>query len=633
MQLLNTGMLWTLGAVAVPILLHLSLRRVYRQMHLGTLRFLQASSVPRKRRARLEEIPLMLLRMAALALLALVFLRPFLPGNAANPARTGETLVLMDASGSVTPEMAATAREAAQRVLRDGRSPVYTLAAFADRTVPLAGPGDYRPVPGATTDVAGALRWALDHFRENPAVSGRVVIISHPAAAQLPAVVPLIWPPSIPVEVVPLVEPDSNNLAVAGISLLTPYADKEMEILVRVSAPAPRKPLLVSIEAEGFKLDQTLPPGKSTCTFRFPVSREMVRGTVTVRGKDAWPDDNTRPFAFSRVARRKVLLVDGRPGGTPFEGQPYFIGKALAASGAAHGMSPFLTETCFGLEDNRGVVDLAPYGAVALCGVTSVSDQAAAALASYVSGGGSVIHILNDTPPAAAERLTAANLLPVGLTYQEHNEPRSISRFDRNHPAFSTFADKDHGNPGDLPWQQRYSLDENPRWRPLLVLDNSVPLLWERQAEGGSGRVMLLAHPLNRDWNDLPREPVFVPFVKQLFSYLAKADSRPAEGRVLYPGLTEKRRLGGYSMPDGSVELIVAHPNETTVGSVDASRFRAAYGLPDPAVAVPAAPPPPAAVADVSRAREWWPWVLVALLLVLMLETWFATRPITAPAP
>ena len=530
MQLLMPALLWTLGAVAVPVVLHLSLRRVYQEMHLGSLRFLRASSVPRKRRARLEEVLLMLLRMAALALLSLVFLRPYLPGTAKPPAHAGETLVLLDASGSVTPEMAAAARSAAGRILRDGKSPAYTLAAFADQVVTLASLDDYQPVPGAPTDTPAALKWALTHFQQNPSVTGRVVVISHLAAAQLPDTVPLIWPPSIPVEVVPLTEPEPANLAVTGITLLTPYSEREMEIEVSVASPAARKPLKLALQAEGINLETILPAGKNTGSFRFPVPRTMVRGTVTIRATDAWPDDNTRPFAFSRIAQRRILLVDGRPGATPFEGQPYFIGKALAASGAAHGKSPFLPEICFGLETNRGLVDLSPYAAVALCGANEISTPAAQALAAFVAGGGSLIHILHDSFTPAAAALVAAELMPAGIAYQETRTPRTITRFDRGHPAFAVFSDKDYGNLADLPWQARFSLGENPAWRPVLTLDNEVPLLWERATSGSSGRVMLLAHPLNRNWNDLPREPLFVPFVKNLFGCLARLDATPAGG-------------------------------------------------------------------------------------------------------
>jgi hypothetical protein len=629
MQLLMPALLWTLAAAAVPVLIHLSLRRVYREMHLGTLRFLHASAVPRKRRARLEEILLMLVRMAALALLAFVFLRPYLPGTATPPAHSGETLILLDASGSVTPDMADAARAAAGQVLRDGKSPTYTLAAFADQVATLASLDAYQPVPGAPTATSAALTWALRHFQQNPAVTGRVVLISHLAASQLPETPPQIWPPSIPVEIVPLTEPSPNNIAITAINLLTPYAEREMEVEVIVSSPPARKPLELALQAEGVNLTQTLAPGRNSGSFRFPVPRKVVRGSVTARTADPWPADNTRPFAFARIAQPRVLLVDGRPGATPFEGQPYFVSKALAASGAAHGKSPFLPEICFGLENNRGLVDLSPYAAVALCGVNEISTPASVALASYVAGGGALIHVLHDSFVPAAPVLVAAALMPAGVQYQETKDRRTISSVDHAHPAFAAFADKDYGNLADLPWQQRFSLGENPAWRPLVTLDNEVPLLWERAT---ADRVMLLGHPLNRDWNDLPREPLFVPFVKNLFGYLARLDATPAEARTVHPGLGESRKIGYYIMPDDTVELVTAAPSEAGVASAEPARFRAAYGLPDAALPVVATPPPPDAP-EVSRAREWWPWVAVALLAVLLMETWLATRPTATPAP
>ncbi|OYV02518.1 MAG: hypothetical protein CFE26_22070 [Verrucomicrobiales bacterium VVV1] len=98
-------------------------------------------------------------------------------------------------------------------------------------------------------------------------------------------------------EIIALREPAADNFAVANISLLTPYAEREMEIEVSISAPLVRKPLKVALQAEGVNLENILPPGKNSCTFRFPVPRAVVRGAVTIRTNDPWPGDNTRPFA------------------------------------------------------------------------------------------------------------------------------------------------------------------------------------------------------------------------------------------------------------------------------------------------------------------------------------------------
>ncbi len=632
MQLLNPALWWTLGAIAVPVLIHLTMRRVFRQMQVGTMRFLSPTVVPRKRRARLEEIPLMLVRLLALVLLSLVFLRPYLPGMARPNGNAGETLILMDASGSVTPEMAEEARRLAREVMADGKSPRYAVAAFADRAVRLGGVEDYKPVAGAGTDLAAVLPWALRELQRNPGVSGRLVLIGHFAAAQLPEAAPMIWPPTIPVEVIGLKEPGDVNFAVREISLLTPYAEREMEIEVAVSGPEERGDLRLLMQVEGVRQEVKLPPRVGTATFRFPVPREVVRGTVTVVNGDAWPADNVRPFVFSTVQRKRVLLVDGRPGATPFEGQPYFIGKALEASGAAHGQSPFLTEVRFGIEDNRGVMDLEGYDVVAMCGVADVSTEAAAALAGHVAGGGGLLHVLHDGAAPGIESLVKAGLVPKGWVYQKDGGAGAIAEFDAEHGAFSVFRDKDQGELRDLPWERRFRVELTGEWRPVLRLEDGVPLLLERAvaAAGEGGRVMVLAHPLNRDWNDLPREPMFVPFVRNLFGFLGGLDERTAKVRVVNPGMVEKRAIGDHAMPDGTMELVVADAAEIPVRSVGEEALREAYGLPEGAPPEVEVAPVPAGVPDVSRARELWPWAVVVLLVFLMLETWLATRNVNA---
>ena len=85
-------------------------------------------------------------------------------------------------------------------------------------------------------------------------------------------------------------------------------------------------------------------------------------------------------------------------------------------------------------------------------------------------------------------------------------------------------------------------------------------------------------------------------------------------------------------MPDESVELVVAAPAEAAVGSAEPARFRAAYGLPDAALPAAAVPPPPPESPEISRAREWWPWVAVALL-GLSADGNLACHPSYQPSP
>ncbi len=52
----------------------------------------------------------------------------------------------------------------------------------------------------------------------------------------------------------------------------------------------------------------------------------------------------------------------------------------------------------------------------------------------------------------------------------------------------------------------------------LIRLDDGTPLLLERGV--GAGRVLLFTSSLDREWNDLPVQPVFVPFLAGLANHL-----------------------------------------------------------------------------------------------------------------
>ncbi len=81
MTFLNWIMLSGLGAVAIPILIHLLNRSRARVVDWGAMRFLEASLASRSRRILIEEIVLLVLRCLVVALAVLAVARPFLPSR------------------------------------------------------------------------------------------------------------------------------------------------------------------------------------------------------------------------------------------------------------------------------------------------------------------------------------------------------------------------------------------------------------------------------------------------------------------------------------------------------------------------------------------------------------------------
>src|SRR5436305_1883294 len=100
MQFVQFGMLGALGALAIPVIIHLMFRPRARPVDLGTLQFLKVVLRDNARRRRLRRRVLLAVRLACVALIALLFARPYL--LATEPAE-GDRLVvvLLDRSASM----------------------------------------------------------------------------------------------------------------------------------------------------------------------------------------------------------------------------------------------------------------------------------------------------------------------------------------------------------------------------------------------------------------------------------------------------------------------------------------------------------------------------------------------------
>jgi hypothetical protein len=104
--LLLPSALAALAALAIPLLIHISRRTESRTIDFAALRWLDAKTKPR-RRPRLDEIPLLLLRLLLLALLALWLAKPVLWGvEDRRPVAAIAPGVTLEQARALTPERA-----------------------------------------------------------------------------------------------------------------------------------------------------------------------------------------------------------------------------------------------------------------------------------------------------------------------------------------------------------------------------------------------------------------------------------------------------------------------------------------------------------------------------------------------
>ena len=357
--MLNPALLWLLPIVAVPVVLHLLNLFRLRTVELPTFRFLMESYVQQRRRIRLLEWLLMILRTAVVAGVLLALARPVVErfGGLFGGGRSRDVVLVVDAgitTGLVTDGVSGlhrlreAARAAAGRLaagdfvtlVRAGMEPqVVFRAAKGDGTRLAAELDAIEPDPG-TADLAAAVTTALGGPPRGPrtlwvftdaGARGWKRFAEHPASRSIPADVALV------------VVDGGGRRDVANRAILgdAPRAQKPVvglpvEITARLDATADEAgrevPVSVWLDDEIVARIPltTRPDGPATRQFAVVPPRAGVLAGRLEIAADAFPDDDVFRFVLN-VEPRVGVLVIAPPQVGPLEDPALFVGTALAA--------------------------------------------------------------------------------------------------------------------------------------------------------------------------------------------------------------------------------------------------------------------------------------------------------------
>lgn len=193
----------------------------------------------------------------------------------------------------------------------------------------------------------------------------------------------------------------------------------------------------------------------------------------------------------------------------------------------------------------------------------------------------------------------------------------------------------------------RYAtIEPTPQDSVLMRLDDDVPLLLERRV--GNGRVLLFTSSLDREWNDVPVQPAFVPFVAGLSDYLLGGAGFSSEaalgstlavramglrgGQIFDPRGRAALTLGGTDdalldqvgfyevVGGGRTELVAVNfdARESDLRTMDEATIERWQQLAEPQTAAAA----PAEQTRASMAVPLGPWVLWLLVIAAIMESW-----------
>jgi hypothetical protein len=519
-----------LGAIAVPIVIHLIQRERKEPLEFPSLMFI--SQVPYKsvRRRRIRNWLLFLMRTAAIILLVLAFARPWLDREleAVGPlSEAREVVILLDRSYSMA------YGDRWERALDAARSAVQgidpedmaTLVFFDGNAVAvnqrtseqarLRTPLDTVKPGAGVTRYATALKLAQGILNASDKPRGEVILISDFQAAgwetdesaRLPAG-SLLTPVNVGTETV-------SNRSVTGVTVRREIVQgrERAVIAARVTNRSGEavNDLPVSLEIDGREVQQRTASiaANDAASVEFSaltLTPATVRGVIRVR-EDELTRDDVFHFAISAGQAVSVLVLEG--GGAE---SSLYIRSALGVGDTR----AFQVDTRRVQELRAG--DLAGRAVVILNDAPFPGGDIGQRLRVFVERGGGVIVATGERAGANGWG-AAADFLP-----GTPNPPRDrtadggvVGYLDYGHRVFELFSAPRSGD---------FTAARFFRYRPITLsstegvlarFDDGQPALIERRH--GNGRVLVWTSTFDTYWNNLPIQPVFVPFMHEMVRY------------------------------------------------------------------------------------------------------------------
>ncbi len=585
----NAGIVAGAALAAVPLIIHLLNRRRHKPMRWAAMRFVQAAHKRTRRRVQMENWLLLLLRMGAIALLALAIARPF-TGSESPLAGITETrrdlIVVLDGSAStgwregvetVFERGVARTRELVRGLSGPrGDRALLVLAGAYPRTSPWVSPEQasalldtFQPTE-ESLDLATALASAIEAAERENSVGARgaleVRLLSdlqrrsfQPGAASTGAA-PLVEALDrlqtlgvhVLVEDVSAAASQPQNLSLVSVApstrVLGPVTPTDIRVEVHNFGPETKNGVRVALEVDGERRPAQIidVPARGRAEAVFAVSFARA-GEHTLVGRvedgDKLPLDNTRASVLEVPAPARVLLVNGAPGSVIEEDAVGYLRAVLEPQvddGPGVGTAnPFEPRTITPEDLGSAAGDPNAYDVIWLANVESLPAATVDRLEAWVAAGGALIVSLGDRVDpvrwnARAWRADGTGLLPAELGARVAVRSRSdtwqrVKAFAEDHPALAFFADE-RFQPllTEVPVYEYYASRPVPGAKVLATLDDdaSNPLLVERAYD--RGHVFLWTSTIDPSWTRLPQSPAtLVPFVHELLRYARTGQDAP----------------------------------------------------------------------------------------------------------
>ncbi len=559
-------LLATLAAV-IPVVLHLINRQKARDLPFSTLRFLRISVQKTRRRRRIHDALLMLVRMAVLVLIAIGLSELRLTSFRALLGR-GESaaVIILDNSASMGlmdegRVRLETALGAVQQILREipegnplglilTSGPAFAEAGKLHRFhAPLLEILNQCAPSAEGADLGLRLRQARRLLAASDAVNKDIFIVSDQQAASWKAALAEKLSSEglsdeerkaleIPLTIVNCHRTPQSNQAIREVKIEAPVPVVGLQgnAVVKVyNAFGAEQSRLVELYANDTKVGTSpalaIPAdAEVTYSFSLPFQRGgILRGEVRLVGQDGAKFDDRCFFTLEVNQNIPIALVGPQRHDIPYLDDTFYLEHALAPrrgtwalQGSVLGLGDLLAQPAWN------------WRVIYFVNLPPLEPAAAERVRRYIETGGHVVWICGENvQPDAYNQMhqQAGNaLLPALLrdvraaTAESGRDSWHIAFLDKDHPALRPFLEPASLYQSVLVYKH-VRLDSGPQSGASVLarLDDGEPLLVHKRI--GRGTATLLGTSAHVGWTNFPLRPIFLPLLARFTFHLVGTES------------------------------------------------------------------------------------------------------------
>ncbi len=585
MALLYPIFVFGLLAAGLPILIHLLTRKNRKTVVFSDIRLLQKIDAEESPRYKWENLILMLLRAFMCLLVALLFCQPVMKageGNIRTPGKGSSIAIVLDNSRSMGASEGGVkryekARERALEILDQLRGEDEAIAIFASSKTRAshASVTPYREevreaiersevTPFASSFGTG-IQLALDSLVKSSLPNREIYLLTDGQEDAFQSM-PTSWPSGS----------DTVNgfFGYLGAQSGLPNVEiSDLEVTPLSAKPGDAVRVTVEVLPHGKDLPSRLqlsvetgpnnrlsneiaitPESRSRIDFNLTRSEDQVETGKIELQADVLDSDNTAYYTLPQTRPIRLIMSQGAgPNRTLL-----FLQNALSIL-AKKSFIPTLQAEVIEYWDLPSFVTREAADIAIVANPSSMDERWVRGLSAWMREGGQLIIALGPVARNTINQFLVPHWFPSRIESWETSveESARASSLDYEHPWLDRFEDQEESNWQRVQFWRGWKFEGETQTPggidPIIGLNSGVPILWQRDI--GLGNLTVLMTSLDDEWNDLPRQGMYLAFWGELLRSIAerkglqpafsagsqipleviRKDDRPTELKVIGP--------------------------------------------------------------------------------------------------